>query len=881
MKLHRWILAVAARIVPASLRPDWRAEWDAELHHRESSLHRWRRSDRRGRLDLFWRSTGALWDALWLQSSRWHSLRLFARHWRLALTAVLSLGAGIAATVVGFATYNALLLRPPGVTDPRSLLTLHARSASDPFGPVSFDEYGYYRDHTRAFTDIAAVPQAVYTIPFRADDRREQVVATEVSSNYFSVLGVRPHLGRLIFPPDTAASANNLVVMSHAFWKKIGADPQIVGTTVRLQEHPVIVIGVAPATFGRMLLIWEPAFWMPFKTAERVVDSSPRRLTDRTQRWLHLVGRLKPGVSRAAAETEVRLLSSRIEEDHPETDKGRAAVLTATTMVPASDRRDVSLLSGSLLIIVLLMLIVACANVTNLLLGLSTSRRHEMLVRSALGASRPQLIGPLLRESVLLSLVSGTLGYVAAHATLTKLTALQPRLGGQFSSSFPAPSVDLRPDLLVLACTLGVVIVAGIAVGMAPAWRAAADGLSSALNRESIAGEPRKGRIRSTLVVIQMAAATLVMVGAGISMQSLQNLEHVALGFSARNLVFTGVDLRRSGYDDRTAPQFYDRLRRRLAEEPGIEAVSLVDSPPLLGGFGTDHVVAEHESLPPNNRGAETPYSVVDDHYFSTLGIHVSGGRTFAASDRAGGPEVVVINQTMARRHWPGRDAVGQRLRIEHGNRLVQVVGVVADGRYNDVDEDQLPFMYFALQQHYRTDIVVIARTRNERPAADLVARALLEMAPTLSFGGIGTMTLDSLLAMQLFYARALVVIVSVIGAVTLILAIVGLYSTVFYDVSQRRHEMGIRVALGAQPRDLFMMVLGHTARVASVGATLGVAGGSASVPLVTSILYGIRPVEPIVIVAVAIASVAVALVTAYIAAKPWTRMSALEMVRR
>jgi putative ABC transport system permease protein len=234
----------------------------------------------------------------------------------------------------------------------------------------------------------------------------------------------------------------------------------------------------------------------------------------------------------------------------------------------------------------------------------------------------------------------------------------------------------------------------------------------------------------------------------------------------------------------------------------------------------------------------------------------------------------------MARRHWPG-DPVGQRLRIENGNRLVQVIGVVADGKYDDVEEAQLPFMYFALEQHYLADIVVIARTRGTPPPTETVARALLQIEPHVTFGGVGLMTFDRLLAFQLFLPRAIVVTVITLGALTFVLAITGLYSTVFYSVSQRRHEMGIRVALGAQPRDLFLMVLGYTARVASVGTTFGVAAGAASLPLVTSLFYGIRPVEPIVIAGVSCVSVAIALATAYLAARPWTRMNAVDMMSR
>jgi hypothetical protein len=342
MKLHRWMVAAASRIVPRTLRADWRAEWESELSHRASILRRWNRP---GRLELVRRSGGAFWDALWLQSSHWYSLRLFGRHWRLAFTAVVSLGAAIAAMVIGLAFYNAFLLRPPGVANPRALLTVHVRTQADPYGPASLDEYRYYRDQNHVFSNVAAFPNSISTIEFRGGDRREQVVATEVSNNYFAVLGVRPRVGRAAFS-DNVDGEMEAFVVSDAFWKKLGADPRIVGTTARLNEQPVTIIGVTPATFGRMMLIWEPDVWMSFKTAERVIGSPSRLLTDRRERWLHMVGRLKPGVSESQARADVQVLASRIEADHPKTDKGRSAIVTATTVTPASYRAWVSLLAS-------------------------------------------------------------------------------------------------------------------------------------------------------------------------------------------------------------------------------------------------------------------------------------------------------------------------------------------------------------------------------------------------------------------------------------------------------------------------------------------------------------------------------------------------------
>jgi putative ABC transport system permease protein len=589
-----------------------------------------------------------------------------------------------------------------------------------------------------------------------------------------------------------------------------------------------------------------------------------------------MIGRLKAGVTEQQAAAEMQVLSSQLEQQYPRTDAGRTAVLAPTRMIPTEDRGWMSLLTGGLLAIGILILVVACANVANLLLGLSTARRHEMLVRAALGASRRQLMVPVLRESVTLAVVAGVIGDVAAREALVWLSGLKPAF-----ALFPTPSIDLRPDLVVTAATVGLVVVSGLTVGLLPAWRSAAHGLSGALNRESIAAEPNRGRTRSALVITQMAIAILVLVAMGISVQSLLNLERAPLGFSARNLRFALVLMGQSGYDERTGPPLYERIRRRIGAIPGVEAVSLIDGPPLFNGRGRDYVMAEHEMPGAAGRGAETRLSVVDSAYFSTLGIDLRAGRTFDTRDRSNSPEVVVINETMARRHWAGRDPIGQRLRIENGNRLVQVIGVVADGKYDEIDEDQLPFMYFSLDQHYLAQVVLAVRLE---PASAVsvttMTKALREMEPNLGAVEFGGSTFDDLLALHLYLPRLIVKTVSVFGGFTLVLAVVGLYSSVFYSVSQRRGEIGIRIALGAQPRDLFLMVLRETTWLALGGAAVGTAAGLALLPLVASAFYGIRPVEPVVIAVVACVSVLVSLLTAYIAARPLTRMSAAGAIR-
>ena len=475
--------------------------------------------------------------------------------------------------------------------DVLSLQFIHVRDDANPFGPVSYPEFTDYRERTRAFIDIAAFPYSISTAEVTTSDRREHVLLTQASTNYFPVLGIDAVQGTLAF--DAAPDAPDAAVIARRLWTRLGDNPNIVGTTIRINDKPVVVAGVVPESFNGMTLVWNPDVWVSLKTAERIFSSDPRQLTDRSQRWLHLVGRLAPGVSRPQALDDVTRVSSTLARDHADTDARRTGVLTNVMVTPPGNRGWMSVLAGGLLSLTLLALIVACANVVNLLLALTASRRHEMLVRAALGAGRAQLAGPVLRESLTLAVVSGGLGFGLAVLALRTLARMSIPMG----SLWPSPSLDIRPDVRVFALTLITTIAAGLAVGLPPALRAAADGLSGAINRETGSGDRRRGRFRSLLVVIQMAVATIVMIGLGVSLRSALALERAPLGFAAAHLDYITVNLARSGYDEQTGRQFYDRAVERVAAVPGVSAVTLADNPPLAG-FPREAVRDESGVLP-------------------------------------------------------------------------------------------------------------------------------------------------------------------------------------------------------------------------------------------------------------------------------------------
>jgi predicted permease len=869
MRLHRWIVTIASRLVPRASRREWRQEWDAELRHREAAGAQWAGRARGHRLELLRQSTGAIWDALWLQSHRWYSLRLFGRHWRLAASAVLSLAIAVAAVTIGLSAYNVLMLRPPNVPAPRSLRLIHISTSENPYEAASFPEFTTYRTTTRAFSDIAAFPNWIATQSLTAAGRTEQIVATRVSDNFFRVLGIKPRVGSLTLRTAPADDVSD-VVISERLWRSLGSDPGIVGTTIRLDDQPVTVAGVA-STFGGMTWYFEPDVWMSFRASERVGNIPGTEITDRAQRWLHMVGRLRPGVSDAQAATDVSAIAAAVARDYPAVSRNHSAIITAVTVTPPEDRRWAAVVGGTLLLIVVLTLIVAGANVVNLLLGLAALRRHEMLVRAALGASRIQIIVPIVREAVLLVLTSTCIGYGAAWALLVKLSTAKPSLG----SFLPSLTLDLRPDGLVLALMIGIALVTGLLIGLPPALRAASDGLAGAINREKAIDDPRKSRVRGVLILIQVAVTTMVLATIGASLHSLFSLRHLPLGFTARHLIYTGVDLRKSGYDATHAPAFMEKMRERVAALPGVNDVTLASDPPL-SGYSTDHMTLDGARAT-DAHGTEMPYIVVDQEYFSTIGLSLLKGRMFDSRDRVGGAEVALVNRTFAERYFGGKDPIGHSMRLESNGHLVEFIGIVADGKYNDIDEDPVPMVYLPLAQR---DVPIVTVIANSGGASDSVLRALEEMEPRLVGGGVGAITLDDVLRISMMVPLIVAWTAIAFGIIAIGMSVFGLYSTVFYAISQRRTEIGIRTTLGASPRDLFGMILRQTGRLAAWGALGGLVLGFALMPVVAAAFFGVAPVEPLAMIGAASGAAAIVIVTTYTVVKPWTRLAAMDLLR-
>jgi predicted permease len=810
--------------------------------------------------------------ALW--SNLRFSLRILRKHWKLTSIAVISLAIAMSAGAVGFSVFNALLLRPPAVPAPERLASVYTTTPTEEFSGANYDDYKYYRDNNHVFSDLLAFPYSIQLRAITYDGRTKSGLTNTVSDNYFSVLGVKPILGQ-VFARGDDNKPSPLAVLSYSYWQWLGADPNIVGKAVTVERVQLSVIGVAPKSFVGTIFSDLPDIWYPLSMDAALNHQTQDWRADRNIQISGLVGRLKPGVTRQQALADLQMLSKRLAAAYPATDKDRVARLTETSMLPVDSVSSAKVISAILLAIVALVLFAACSNVANLLLALASARRHEILIRAAMGATRVRLICELLFDSTLLAACGGMLGFLLAWLGLRQLMQYKPYIPG--FGVLPL-TIDFRPDIQVAAVTVALVFLAGLATGLVPGRYASSPDLAGALSAEIAVGGTRKGRIRNALVVIQVAVCTVVLIGAGLCFRSLSNLQHINLGFSSRNIAILTLDLHANGYSEEQGRIMYAKMREAAAQIYGVESLALASDLPVSGNGGHEEPVQVEGGPAASQQEARISSVAVDENYFPTLGISILAGRAFNAADTAKTPAVIVINHLMAEKYWPGQNPVGKRARIENGSQVVTVVGVVGDGKYIDIDEPARPFMYFDLNQRYSAVTYLMARTHGNphqwlAPMSETLRKLDSQLSPQ-------TLTMDDWMDFTLYVPRITLVCTGAFGGLAFLLAAVGLYGAVFYSVSERKKELGIRIALGAGPHDLWRMILRQTSVVTAAGVCLGIVGGIIASILVRSQLYGIHPMEWSVFFAVALAMGAMTLLTAYSAARPWMRADPMESVR-
>jgi len=630
-----------------------------------------------------------------------YGLRMLQKNWKLASIAAFSLSVAMALSVAGLSVFNGMMLCPPVATAPERLVTIYTASPTSEFDGVSYPDYKYYRDSNHSFSGVAAFPNGISLRHMTHGDRDETGTVEAASDNYFSVMDVPPFLGQLFTPGDDEKKTPS-AVLSYSCWKRWGSDPEIVGKTVVVNGQTLVIQGVTPRNFNGVVFGFG---------ADVITTLDSQALADRNARLLFLIGRLKPDVTRQRASVDIRALSGQLAAAYPEADKHRVAVLAPATALPPDARSTAGLISSVLIAIVLMVLLIACANVAHLLLGLATGRRQEILIRAALGATRGRLIRQLLSESAILCAVGGMGGFLFASAALAKFS--------QFKTAIPilgnfTLAANFRTNGTVLAMTLILIFIATLVTGLVPATYASSPNVAGALSGEAVVGGTRKGFIRNALVVVQVAVCTLVVVGVGLCLRSLHNLREVNLGFSPRNLVAVMIDPQSNNLSEAQGLNLYSELKRSASQLYGVQSSSLAVEFPLIDDQWSTEEVHIERARDGSQQQVQIPGSVVDGSYFATLGIPLAAGRTFDSSDAKNSPEVVVINHKMAETYWPGDNPIGKRIRIQNGNRVITVVGVVGDGKYGSLDEPMHPVIYYALSQHYLPQLLLIIRTQGD-----------------------------------------------------------------------------------------------------------------------------------------------------------------------
>ena len=786
-------------------------------------------------------------------------LRTARRYWKLIAVSCFSLSIAMALGVLALSLSNTALLLPPSGAEPDRLVMIYSHSVQENIGEVSYPDFEYFRQNNRVFTDIAAAPNSLgLSVAFDDDGREVKLATRPVSDNYFAVLGIKPFLGRF-FTADQASGTSDEAVMSWPCWKRLGSKLDIIGKNLAGWT----IIGVAP-----------PSFTGGFFGANGDVFGNLRHdqdrswMADRSQGHLVLTARLKPGVTRTQAQTEMTGLAGQLASAYPKENKGKTAVVTRATLLPPDAIPDLVVASGVLLLLVLLVLLIACANVANLMLAAATGRRQEAAIKLAIGAPRGRLIREFLWESTALCALSGALGYLMAAAVagwLKNFSYVFP-IWGSFSFS-----ISLRLDGAVLGFTLALVAIASVATGLAPALYASSPALAQMLGGEVVVGGSRKNARRNALVMVQVAVCTLVMVGMGLCQRNLYNMRNDDFGFSAHNLVALNVYTEAEGYKQSQAAEFYDRLRRTTAALPGVQSVTLAGHLPL---FGSDTLPIQI----PGTDAATSQQTAVDDAYFATLGIPIVAGRAFDPNDREKTPAVAIVNRRMADMYWKSKNPLGEVFMVGKPLRPVTIVGVAANTK-NDTDEEKPgPFVYLPLSQDYRSGIEVIARTSGDpKRWVQPFRQAMRSLGLKVM---IEPVTFAEWVDLDLLGMRVITWGGQLLSGLGLLLAMVGLAGAVSYSVGQRKKELGIRVALGARRGQLLTMLLRQSAVVTGAGVAIGLALGTVASTLLRSQFYRMGAVEWTVLLPVAAVVMGFAVAVTCLSAMPWLRVDPLEAVR-
>jgi putative ABC transport system permease protein len=796
------------------------------------------------------------------------SVRSLWKHPGFTAVVVLTLALGIGANTTIFSTVDALILHPFSFPNQDRLVVVweQNRAVGTVRGSVAPGNFTEWRDQNQVCEELVAIQQKYFDVS--DGSHPERFPGYGVTHGFFEALGVKAARGRTLLPEDNEPGHEQVVVLKHSFWEQhLGSDPDIVGKTINLNRKQFTVVGVMPADFNYPYNGGE--MWAPL-----VFDREAQQ--DRGDHYLRVIGLLKPGVSLAQAQSGLQAIAQRAQREFPKTNSGRdASVVTLTDDAVRGARTGVPILMGA----VVFVLLIACANVANLLLVRAASRQRETAVRLALVASRSRLIRQALTESALLGLLGGALGLLIS---IWAIAALARGIPEGFSKFIPGWT-HLGINFTVLAFTFGLSMLAGMVAGLAPVWHSTRTNLNEALKAggRSDCGASSHNRLRSVLVVSEVALSLVLLIGAGLMVRSFVEMLRADLGIKPENVLALQISLPRDSYEDKSKKlAFYEQLLARVGALPGVVRAGAVNIVP----FSSEDDGSSFQIIgrPPFPRGQEpdTQVRVTTPDYFDAIGTGLRRGRLFSAQDDATAKRVILINEAFARRFLPGEEPIGLRLDLGGGEKEAQeIIGVVADVKNDDVDEAVDPIVYSPYAQNpWSTMSLVIRGTQDPTQLASAVRSEVQALDPNLPVSNIKPVR--QMIDERISPKRLMTYILGVFALIALLLASVGIYGVMSYAVTQRTREIGVRMALGAQAVDVLKLVIRNGMAMALVGVAIGLAGAYALTRLLANLLFKVAPTDLVTFAAVSVSLIVVALIACYVPARRATKVDPLVALR-
>jgi macrolide transport system ATP-binding/permease protein len=810
-----------------------------------------------------------IWLETLLQDLR-YAARMLRKNPGFTAIAVLTLGLGIGANTAIFSFIDAILYKPLPVQSPEQLVDLYNSEGKNVteinYMPLSFPDYQDLRDQNHSLSSVLAYSDTLVAIQGAEESRI--VGAEAVTENYFETLGVKPFLGRAFDPSTKHAPGDDPeVVLSYTMWQRtFAADPNVVGRTLVINATSMTVVGVAPSDFFGAFRGISPDLWLPLSMDAALHLYDP--MDDRGSNWLLSLGRLKPEVTVAQAQAELATIAAQLEKEYPKSNKDRSIKIFPANQVKFQPDLDttVSATSYVLLGLVGLVLLIACANLAGMLLARAAGRSKEIAVRMALGAGRLRLIRQMLTESLLLSFLGGLCALLLTVAFNRALTRLLEGI------NLPVPihiALGLDVNARVLGYTIAMVVGTTLLFGMFPALRASRGAIPSAMNEQgrSSTGSRKKHRTLNVLVVSQIAISLLLLICAGLSFRSLRNAYRVSPGFDPAGVATATFIPSRNGYTRTQIDSFYRQLGDRIRALPGVSSLAFAASLPLNLTIQVAACAPQGQDSQPLEKWPHLDRSIVGPSYFATMRIPILQGREFSEQDSGSAPPVVIVNEAAAKQFWPGQNPLGQKVRFGGEDTYSEVVGVARDGKYRTLGEAQRSFVYRPLAQGGNTDWILIVRIAGDpRPVTGeirSIARQLDSKVPMLHL-----QTLEERTAVSLLLPRTGAAFFGLFGLLGLVLASVGLYGVIAYTASQRTHEIGIRMALGARPRQILELIIRQGLTLAALGIVIGLAGAFAATRVLSVILYGVSERDPVTFAGISLGLILIAILACYVPAR-------------